>query len=293
LESAIQVYQNTPELLDTELSAIRTCPPLYFCAVTDPFQPLDLVSNTALRAMSIAVKHNVFFTVVTKSDLVLQILETWWYDYERYRVSITCESINDKKLRAVSNAPSAVKRLAAMEELIDAGVDVVARVDPIIAGFTDDRNELRELFEALNSIGIRKVTISTGTFRTNTFGRLISQLYISPDRDSIHRIKALYALEAGNYKLDSANRLNLYRFVDSLSARHGMTLSICQEQVDPFLFRRTPCTTLGPLSVRDQCGRFSPLCRGDCLAACPDKDAPPCGNKELATQYPYKWNTLR
>ncbi len=293
LGSAIQVFQNTPELLDTELSTIRTCPPLYFCAVTDPFQPLGLVSDTALRAMSVAVKHNVFFTVVTKSNLVLRILETCWYDYERFRVSITCESINDTKLSAVSNAPSAVKRLAAMQELIDAGVDVVARVDPIIAGFTDDRNELRELFEALSSIGVRNVTISTGTFRTNTFGKLISQLFLSPDRDSIHRIKALYALEGGNYKLGLANRVNLYRFVDSLCARHGMTLSICQEQVDPLLFRRTPCTTLGLLSVRDQCGRFSPLCRGDCLAACPDQDAPPCGNKELATQYPYKWNALR
>jgi DNA repair photolyase len=293
LGGTIQVYQNTPELLDAELSAIRTCPPLYFCAVTDPFQPLGLVSDTALRSMSIAVKHNVFFTVVTKSDLVLQILETGWRDYERFRVSVTCESINDKKLRVVSNAPAATKRLAAIEELIDAGLDVVARVDPIIAGFTDDRDELRELFEALSSEGIRKVTISTGTFRTNTFGRLASRLYLSSARDSIGQIKALYSLERGNYKLDLPYRLNLYQFVDSLCARHGMTLSICQEQVDPLLFRRTPCTTLGLLSVRDRFGRFSPLCRGDCLAACPDKDAPPCGNKKLATQYPYAWTTLR
>jgi DNA repair photolyase len=293
LESAVQVYQNTPELLDAELSAIRTCPPLYFCAVTDPFQPLDLVSDTALRSMSVAVKHNVFFTVVTKSDRVVQILETRWHDYERFRVSVTCESINENKLRAVSNAPSPAKRLAAIEELIDAGVDVVARVDPIIAGFTDDRDEMRELFEALGSIGITKVTISTGTFRANSFGRLTSRLNRSPDRDSSRHIKALYSLEGGNYKLDLADRLNLYRFVDSLCARRGMTLSICQEQVDPLLFRRTPCTTLGLLSVRDRCGRFAPLCRGDCLTACPDKDAPPCGNEKLATQHPYKWTALR
>jgi len=223
----------------------------------------------------------------------MQILETGWHGYERFRVSVTCESINDKKLRVLSNAPPVFKRLAAIEELIDTGVDVVARVDPIIAGFTDDREELHELFEALSSIGIRSVTISTGTFRTNIFGRLTSRLYLSPDCDSIGQIKALYTLERGNYKLDLAHRLNLYRFVDSLCARHNMTLSICQEQVDPVLFRRTRCTTLGLLTARDNVGHFSPRCRGDCLATCPDKDAPPCGKKELATQYPYKWTTLR
>jgi DNA repair photolyase len=290
--NAIEVYQNTPELLDAELSGIRTCPPLYFCAVTDPFQPLDLVFDTALRSMSIAVKHNVFFTVVTKSDLVLQILETKWRDYERFRVSVTCESINDKKLRVLSNAPAAFKRLAAIEELIDTGVDVVARVDPIIAGYTDDRDELCELFEALNSIGIKSVTISTGTFRKSTFDRLTSRIYLRQDCDSVDQMKALYVLEGRYHKLDLANRLDLYRFVDSLCGRYCMTLSICQEKVDPLLFRATRCTTLGQLTVKDQCGHFTPRCRGDCLAVCPDKDTPPCANKKLAMQYPYKWSTL-
>jgi DNA repair photolyase len=280
-------------MLDAELSAIRICPPLYFCAVTDPFQPFDLVFDTALRSMKIAVKHHVFFTVVTKSDLVLQILETPWHGYERFRVSVTCESINDKKLRVLSNAPSAFKRLAAIEELIDTGVDVAARVDPIIAGFTDDRDEIDELFEALSSVGIESVTISTGTFRANVFGKLVSRIYVSPYGDLVDLMKAQYVLEGRNYKLDLANRLNLYRFVESLCWRYKMTLSVCQEQVDPLLFRPTRCATLGQLAVKDQFGQFEPVCRGDCLGDCPDKDAPPCVNKKLATQYPYTWTTLR
>jgi len=68
----IEVYENTPKLLDSELRTIRTCPPLYFCAVTDPFQPLDLVWKTSLDAMGIAADHGVFFTIVTKSDLAFE-----------------------------------------------------------------------------------------------------------------------------------------------------------------------------------------------------------------------------
>jgi DNA repair photolyase len=290
---SIEVYENTPELLDAELSSVAICPPLYFCAVTDPFQPLNLVYNTALRSMSIAVKHDVYFTIVTKSDLVLKILDANWLDYQRFRVSFTCESINEKKLHVLSKAPSALKRFRAIEQLVNAGVDVVARVDPIISGFTDDHDELTELFERLNSIGIRNVTISTGTFNGRVFNRLTSRIENSPFSDLVTQIRAKYALKEGNYSLSFVDRLKLYRQVESLCGKYEMTLSICVEHYDPALFRPTKCTTLGKLTVRDKRGHFTPICNGDCLTSCPNKAAPLCRNKTLATEYPYKWGTLR
>jgi DNA repair photolyase len=290
---SIEVYENTPELLDAELSSVAICPPLYFCAVTDPFQPLDLVHNTALRSMSVAVKHDVYFTVVTKSDLVLKILDTNWLDYKRFRVSFTCESINEKKLHVLSKAPPAFKRFRAIEQLAHAGVDVVARVDPIISGFTDDHDELTELFETLNSIGIRNVTISTGTFNGRVFNRLISRIENSPFSDLGTQIRAKYALKEGNHSLSFVDRLKLYRQVESLCGKYEMTLSICLEQYNPALFRLTQCTTLGKLTMRDERGHFTPICNGDCLTSCPDKVTPLCHNKKLVMEYPYKWGTLR
>jgi DNA repair photolyase len=289
---SIEVYENTPELLDAELSSVAICPPLYFCAVTDPFQPFDLVCNTSLRSMAVAVKHNVYFTIVTKSDLVLRILETSWYNYDRLRVSFTCESINHKKLLALGKAPPASRRLKAIEELVNAGVDVVARVDPIISGFTDDDDELAELFEALSSIGVRDVTISTGTFNARVFGSLISRIDSGKFSDSVVQVRAKYALKDGHYSLNLIDRLSLYNQVELLCAQFKMNMSICLEQYDPSLFRPTQCTTLGKLTVRDKCGRFIPICNGDCLTTCPDKNAPPCESKKLALEYPYKWGTL-
>jgi DNA repair photolyase len=289
----IEVYENTPELLDAELNSLSICPPLYFCAVTDPFQPLGLVYGTSLRSMNVAVKHNVYFTIVTKSDFVLKILDTNWFDYKRLRVSFTCESINQKKLHVLSKAPAAFKRLRAIEQLLNVGVDVVARVDPIISGFTDDHDELTELFETLNSIGIRNVTISTGKFNARVFNRITSSIEDSPFSDLVAQIRAKYPLKEGNHSLSFADRLELYKQVESLCEKYDMTLSICLEQYDPELFRPTQCTTLGKLTVRDDRGRFTPICDGDCLNACPDKTAPLCQNKKLALEYPYKWGTLR
>ncbi|MGZ4863158.1 MAG: radical SAM protein [Halobacteriota archaeon] len=293
LGRSIEVYENTPELLETELSSLAICPPLYFCAVTDPFQPLDLVYNTALHSMDVAVKNNVYFTIVTKSDLVLKILDTDWFDYKGLRVSLTCESINEKKLHTLSNAPSAFRRLRAIEQLLNAGVDVVARVDPIISGFTDDHEELTELFERLSSIGIKNVTISTGTFNARVFNRLTSKIENSSFSDLVAEIRAKYTLKARNYSLSFADRLKLYRQVKSLCGKCEMTLSICLEQYDHALFQPTQCTTLGKLTLRDEAGRFTPICSGDCLTACPDRAAPLCQNGKLASEYPYKWGTLR
>jgi len=243
--------------------------------------------------MRVAVKHNVYFTIVTKSDLVLRILETSWCNYERLRVSFTCESINNKKLRTLGKAPPAPRRLRAIEELVDDGIDVVARVDPIISGFTDDHDELTELFEALSSIGVRNVTISTGTFNTRVFGGLLSGIDSSPFYDSGAQVRAKYALKDGNYVLGLVDRINLYRQVESLCEMYKMTLSVCLEQIDPASFRPTQCTTLGKLTVKDPRGHFTPICQGDCLTTCPDKDAPPCENRKLAFEYPWKWGTLR
>jgi DNA repair photolyase len=290
---SVEVYENTPELLDAELRNLAICPPLYFCAVTDPFQPLNLVYDTALRSMSVAVQHNVYFTVVTKSDLALKILETNWYNYKRLRVSLTCESINQKKLLVLSKAPSAFRRFRAIEQLLNEGVDVVARVDPIISGFTDDHDELTELFEKLNSIGIRNVTISTGTFNARVFNRLTARIENSPFSDLVAQIRAKYALKDGNHSLSLVDRLTLYREVESLCEKYEMTLSICLEQYDHALFKPTQCTTLGKLTMRDELGHFKPICDGDCLTTCPDKTAPLCQNEKLASEYPYKWGTLR
>jgi DNA repair photolyase len=243
--------------------------------------------------MDVAVRHNVYFTIITKSDLVLKILDTNWLDYKRLRVSFTCESINQKKLHVLSKAPAAFKRLRAIEQLLNVGVDVVARVDPIISGFTDDYDELTELFETLNSIGIRNVTISTGTFNARVFNRLTSRIGDSPFSDLVAQIRAKYPLKEGKHSLSFVDRLKLYKQVESLCEKYDMTLSICLEPYDPDLFRPTQCTTLGKLTVRDDRGHFMPICNGDCLTGCPDKTAPLCQNKKIALEYPYKWGTLK
>ncbi|MGZ4952281.1 MAG: radical SAM protein [Halobacteriota archaeon] len=287
----IEVYKNTPALLDAELNAIKICPPLYFCAVTDPFQPIPLVYKTALAAMDVAARHGVYFTIITKSDLVLKILERKWARHGRCRVSITCESINFEKIKAVSGAQAPSKRLAAAGTLIDADLDVRVRVDPLIAGFTDDYDELAQLFEMLNSIGIQHVTVSTGAFNPATLVKLLAAISDGGFKESATAVKQKYVIDNGKYVLNVRDRLHLYQELSSLCRRFRLSASFCMETLNYVPLELTRCRTLGKLAVKEH-GIFTPVCDADCINACPQKSNPPCNNRRMLTEYPYKWGML-
>jgi len=292
--NTIEVFENTPELLDKELSKISICPPLYFCAVTDPFQPFRLVYETSLGSMKVAVKHNVYFRVITKSHFVLKILETNWCNYKKFHVSLTCESINGGKLRTISNAPDIKKRLATIGELKSAGITVTARIDPIIAGFTNDFDELSELVEALHSNEIDHVTVSTGTFSPRVFHNLILSIHESRFSSSVAAVEASYKNYNGRYKLNKQDQLELYHKLDTLLRRYGMKLSSCLDGVSSSdLICFSPCDDISKLTMKNHCGQFEPICNSDCIHDCPDIESPPCGKAKLMNEYPFKWTTLR
>lgn len=287
----VEVYENTAALLDAELSAIRVCPPLYFCAVTDPFQPVSLVYNTALAAMDVAANHGVYFTIITKSDLVLKVLEQTWANYDRFRVSVTCESISSKKVKAISSAQQPAKRLKAVGTLMDAGIDAAVRVDPVISGFTDSRDELTQLFETLSSIGVQRITVSTGAFSPATFVKLLAGISDGGFRESAAAVKQKYVLDNGKYVLNVRDRLRLYQDLWSLCRHFGVALSLCMETLDSIPPELTHCSTLGKLTVKEE-GVFTPVCNADCISACPNESNPPCSNRRMLTEYPYKWGTI-
>ncbi len=287
----VEVYGNTAALLDAELHTVRVCPPLYFCAVTDPFQPLSLVYNTALAAMDVAANHGVFFTIITKSDLVLKVLKRPWATCERFNVSITCESVSANKIRALSHAPIPSKRLKAVQALKEAGIDVAVRVDPVISGFTDNRAELADLLDALSATGIQRITVSTGSFNPTTFLKLHAGIIGGGFKEEATTVKQRYILANGKYVLNVKDRVLLYQDLRALCKRHGMSLSLCMEALDTVPVELTRCSTLGKLTVKQR-GVFAPICDGDCLSACPNERDPPCGNQRISSEYPYKWSTI-
>jgi DNA repair photolyase len=289
----IEVYENTPEMLDSELRTIRICPPLYFSAVTDPFQPLDLVWKTSLDAMGIAANHGVFFTIITKSDLSLKVLEMPWANYERFHISFTCESLNRKKLNAMSNAPDIFRRLRAVEQLVSEGIKVSVRVDPIISGLTDNFDELDELLNTLRSIGVSHITASTGSFNPYAFGKFLAKIEEGDYSESAALVGSRYVFDGKKYTLNLKDRLALYTQLASLCGRYDLGLSFCQEPLQLIPGDATRCRTLGELVIRGRSGRFIPVCGSDCLNACPNPEYPPCKNEKLRAEYPFKWRTLR
>jgi hypothetical protein len=242
--------------------------------------------------MGIAADHGVFFTIVTKSDLALKVLETRWADSKRFRVSFTCESLNRNKLSAISNAPDVFRRLRAIEKLVSAGVNVSVRVDPIISGLTDDYGELDELFQTLSSMDVCHITTSTGSFNSRAFRKLLVGIEEGGYAESAALVRTRYVFNGRKYTLSPKDRLTLYTYLASLCDHYDMSLALCQEPLD-LIPGDTRCRTLGKLTMRDRSGRFVPVCGSDCVNACPNAEYPPCKNEKLREEYPFKWRTLR
>jgi hypothetical protein len=80
-------------------------------------------------------------------------------------------SNNDEFLdRIEPGAPTFAKRLQAAKNLIDAGVRVVARIEPYLVFVNDRKDEVLRYMEQIKEVGIRHITFDTYSYTANNPG---------------------------------------------------------------------------------------------------------------------------
>lgn len=97
-------------------------------------------------------------------------------------VHVTLISSNDEILKKLEpGAPNYLKRLNAMKELVDAGVRVVARIEPYLFLLTDDPNDLEKYMREVWDVGVRNITFDTYSYTANNSG--IRQIFMNEGYD--------------------------------------------------------------------------------------------------------------
>lgn len=81
---------------------------------------------------------------------------------------ISSDNVLNKKLEP--GAPSFEKRLIAAKALVDAGVRVVARIEPLMVFINDDRDAVEEWIQKVKEAGIRHITFDTYSFSASSPG---------------------------------------------------------------------------------------------------------------------------
>ena len=91
-------------------------------------------------------------------------------------IHITLISSDDKLLKSIEpGAPSYQERVDAMEELVQAGVRVVARIEPFLPFVNDRQEDVMKYMEDMKRIGVKNITFDTYSYTAKNPG--ISQSF--------------------------------------------------------------------------------------------------------------------
>ena len=122
-----------PEIKNPEKYAGKEA---FLCSVTDPYQPIEAKYKRTRALLEQLQGSGVSISIATKSDLVLRDLDLI-RTFPNARVSFSVNTLDEAFRKEMDRAVSIERRLAAMKELYDAGIQTTCFISPIFPGITD------------------------------------------------------------------------------------------------------------------------------------------------------------
>ena len=108
----------------------------FLCSVTDPYQPIEAQYKRTRALLEQLQGSGISISIATKSDLVLRDLDLI-RTFPNARVSFSVNTLDEVFRKEMDRAVSIERRLAAMKELYDAGIQTTCFISPIFPGITD------------------------------------------------------------------------------------------------------------------------------------------------------------
>ena len=234
-EGKIKFYTNTLARLRKELPRKRKRPrTVYFSPSTDPFQPVPEVLDMAYDVFKFLLESGIGVVFVTKGRIPERHrnLLAAHASLVQGRIGLTTL---DPALAAAFEPHAATPevRLAQAGALIDAGVPVDARLDPILPGVTDGPDCLEPLCEALARIGVRTIAASVLFLRPAVTGSLRRHV---EDKQMLNRMLerfadgerlAIHAAGSRVSALRASARVEIMDRLKSIAHRHGLKVLVC------------------------------------------------------------------
>jgi len=135
---------------------------------SDPYPPTELVLGLTRKCLQILSKHHCKIQLVTKSPLVMRDIDIVKKTPSMISMTITTEDNRLAKLLEPM-APLPSKRLKAVSRLIQNGVPISVRIDPLVPFINDDPERL---VRKLASLSVPHVTCSTYKAKHNNWKRV-------------------------------------------------------------------------------------------------------------------------
>jgi len=143
----IEVKVNALELLDEELGRKKIKGTIGTGSMNDPYMPLEARRNLTGQALKIIARHRFPVHIITKSNLVLEDIETLVEINQVYAaVSLTITTLDDQLAKIIEpGAPSPSARLKAIETLSSRGIMTGVIMMPVLPFIEDNEDNIIDI----------------------------------------------------------------------------------------------------------------------------------------------------
>lgn len=161
-DDSIEIYKDMAERIANEIKRKRKKPTaVYFCPSCDPFQPIPQIQQTTFDVMKTILENGIGVQFVTKGKISHNFFELFKKYPSKIAGQIGLISTDENILSVMEPAAAnAQERLDQLGKLIEMGVKMSVRCDPIIHNVTDNDKQLEDLFLAVSNAGSKEIAIS-------------------------------------------------------------------------------------------------------------------------------------
>lgn len=181
----------------------------FFGSVTDCYQPCEARYGRTRALLEQLQGSGISVSIATKSDLVLRDLDLI-RTFPDARVSFSINTLDEEFRREMDRGVSIERRLAAMKECYDAGVQTTCFISPIFPGITDVTEIMDAAKDQCNLVWLENLNLR-GDYRV----RILDWIHEHhPELDGLYQ--EIYSKRSRAYWTELDEKVREY------TARNGM-----------------------------------------------------------------------
>lgn len=228
----VHLYKDLPERLEQELQRKRRLPSwISFSTASDAFQNIDEILETTYSCMKLLLERGIGVSFLTKGVIPQEFIELFrkYPSLVKARIGLVSISEDFRSLFEPHTA-SIFERLKNLRDLIDAGIEVSVRIDPVIPSVTDNDACIESILKRLRASGIKNVSVSALVARPS-----IMEFFSEIPWSIAERIKRFYRGQPWQRVITSAKtrllpadmRKKIYERFRLTGKRYGMEIKVC------------------------------------------------------------------
>lgn len=201
----------------------------FFSSVTDPYQPHEARFKRTRMILEQLQGSGIRLSISTKSDLILRDLDLI-KTFPGSRVSWSINTLDEEFRKEMDRAVSIERRLEAMRQFYEAGIETTCFISPIFPGITDVKAIIEQVKGQCNLVWLENLNL-----RGDYKGRILQWVHEHrPDLDDLYR--EIYTKGNRMYWSMLNDKLRIYcenngfRYVrndDTVRSKHGELPVVC------------------------------------------------------------------